>query len=249
MKLENTEQGKANADKAGEATPLRAQQIDTNGAIQDLRSSTQAQDLPPVEFIISRGQKETLYFKDGSTQERTSDQKVDPYCKNSVKTPDGSQQSFDGVGLCKIRGKVNWGKSSPDGVMEITIGDKTKIQLDSRWQLLSVKSENASYDKVTEDLKIAQEKSILEHKPTIDHVGWKPLYPVKEKEAPRQAAETPARKPPQARVGETPRQWRTSVRREPADTPAQEKLNPWQTKVTRRQELGPPLDIRPSQNR
>lgn len=120
----------------------------------ELRSDSPA-ELPAIDFTVAHGQKEQVFLADGSVQDRISDRKFDSRCKNAVSLPDGSIQGFDGNGLCKVRGKVHWGKASPDGVMEITLGENTKIKLDAKWQLLSVKSEKNNYDKQTEDAKAA----------------------------------------------------------------------------------------------
>lgn len=101
------------------------------------------------EFIISQGEQQTVFGKGGSVDTQLNTDKFNPNCKNSVKTPDGSEQRFDSQGLCKVRGNVHWGKSV-DGLMEITVGgegQQVKMYLDNKnWKLASVKGESSSYD-------------------------------------------------------------------------------------------------------
>lgn len=208
------------------------------------KETNQDLDVPKVEFIISRGKEEQVFFNNGSVEQRLGDRKIDPNCKNSVRTSSGSEQGFDSVGLCKVRGNVHWGKSSQDGVMEITLGTNTKIKLDSKWQLLSVKSENTDYDKQRDEARLAQakEQSILAHKPSFDHVGWKPLHPYKpEPVSPKQASESASERSKKAEAALSGK-WKTTVTIESGTKSSTAGKN-------RTRELAAPLDIRPAQYR
>lgn len=237
LQLENTETIKQEADKTVQTKlPVTAFGSQASGSpVKTERLSTN-QSLPGIEFIISRGKHETAYLNDGSTREEVlSNKKIDPNCKFSVKTPDGSEQRFDRVGLCKVIGQVKWGKSDDNGAMEISVGEKTKLKLDRNWQLLSVKSENATFVSSVE----GQNKAILEHKPLIEHNGWKPLYPEKI----NGGWQTTLEKAGESRSGEAAA---TSKRAKVGQGPA--KSSPVEARKDRfiKKNLpGPPLDILP----
>jgi hypothetical protein len=110
-------------------------------------------NLPKVEFIISRGQEDSIYRADGSVSVEKSIRKIDPNCRNGVRASSDSEQRFDSVGLCKVIGNVRWGKSNADG----------------NWQLVSVKGEQASY-KLGDPIKHLEEPKpaprVVEAKPS-----------------------------------------------------------------------------------
>ncbi len=114
-----------------------------SGAAKPVESNTAVKSLPAVDFVISKGQQESVYTTDGDMANRKSTKKVDPSCSNSVGTADGSEVRFDRSGLCKNVGEVKWGKAK-DGVMDITVGGKVNVQLDNNWNLVSVRSEGQS---------------------------------------------------------------------------------------------------------
>lgn len=158
--VRETKGDKLQFDKIATASTTWAQ---TNKSAE----SSAIKELPKVEFTISRGNEETVFTTDGASFRRRYEGKIDPNCKNGVKSGDGNEQRFDKVGLCKVNGpQVKWGKSH-DGVMDISLGDKVKIQLDRNWELLSVRSENASYNRLTES----------EHQKTWDQKAKPVLQP------------------------------------------------------------------------
>ena len=198
----------------------------------------QAAAAPAIEFIIARGQEESVFHADGSVATRKAEGKLDPNCKNSVKSPDGSEQRFDNVGLCKLKGQVKWGKTDSDGVMEINVGNNGSLQmrLDKNWQLLSVKSENAQFLKSNQiEAKMPelpkQAPAVPAEERIKDHKGWKPIYP-SEKSAKSDRL-------PQAEVA--PRQQLRNQAR-PAETGARK-----QEVGTVKRPVGMPLNILPRQ--
>lgn len=152
------------AKKADKLTPLMSAE-----KVPEMRGSagTAVENLPAVDFIISKGQEETVYNKDGSSFLRKVEGKVDPNCKNGVKAPDGSEQRFDSTGLCKLIGDVKWGRPNADNSMDITVGN-VKIQLDKNWKLLSVAGEKAQYSN-----KMEEDKTVLAKTQVAATSGWK----------------------------------------------------------------------------
>lgn len=184
-----------------------------------------------VDFVISRGQEESVFHTDGTVLQRKAEGKIDPNCKNSVKTPDGSEQRFDSMGLCKLKGQVKWGKSSEDGVMDITVGGakKVKIQLDRNWQLLNVRSEHTQYKRPEIEAKLPEVPKPAAPAPEIrvqDHKGWKPIYPSENK---------PKEAPGIERVKDAA----------PRDPARQQRVHREQPAVIPQKRLGPPLNILP----
>ena len=199
----------------------------------------------PFEFVITQGQQQAVFGKDGSVNAQLNNDKIDPNCKNSVKTADGSEQRFDSQGLCKVRGNVKWGKSA-DGLMEITVGgegQQVKMYLDKNWKLASVKGESTSYDssmKLPElklqETKVAEAPSAPPAKPA-KHEGWKPLHAHKTEPARAPKAEAPHLRPAMhaPEIGA----WKTEVKVAPKSVPPRAERKPEGPKV------GEPLNLLP----